>query len=64
MRATRPRACALLDELLGAASARAYEELKASARAVDFDDLELRARELLEEHDERARRRGRSASSC
>jgi ATP-dependent helicase/nuclease subunit A len=40
------RACALLDELLGR-FADAYEELKRSRAAVDFDDLELRALELL-----------------
>jgi ATP-dependent exoDNAse (exonuclease V) beta subunit len=40
-------ACERLDELLGAFAA-AYEELKAQRAAVDFDDLEIRARELLE----------------
>src|SRR5207249_1774781 len=40
------RACALLDELLGG-FADAYEQLKRSRGAVDFDDLELRALELL-----------------
>ncbi len=43
------RACALLDELL-AGFTGAYEELKAARRAVDFDDLELRARDLLEQN--------------
>jgi ATP-dependent exoDNAse (exonuclease V) beta subunit len=41
-------ACVLLDELLGGFS-RAYEDLKEDRGAVDFDDLELRARDLLEE---------------
>jgi ATP-dependent helicase/nuclease subunit A len=40
-------ACALLNELLGGFS-RAYEALKGERGAVDFDDLELCARELLE----------------
>ena len=40
-------ACVLLDELLGSFS-RAYEELKEDRGSVDFDDLELRARDLLE----------------
>ena len=40
------RACALLDELLGG-FADAYQQLKRSRGAVDFDDLELRALELL-----------------
>jgi len=43
-------ACLLLDELLAGFS-HAYEHLKADRRAVDFDDLELRARELLADHD-------------
>jgi ATP-dependent helicase/nuclease subunit A len=42
-------ACALLDELLHAYSC-AYEQLKQGRGAVDFDDLELLARELLSEH--------------
>jgi ATP-dependent helicase/nuclease subunit A len=41
------RACAPLDELLRAYGA-AYERLKQARAAVDFDDLELLARELLE----------------
>jgi ATP-dependent helicase/nuclease subunit A len=41
------RATALLDELVGGFG-RSYEELKRARGAVDFDDLELRARELLE----------------
>jgi ATP-dependent helicase/nuclease subunit A len=41
-------ACVLLDELL-AGFGEAYEELKRARGAVDFDDLELRARELLQE---------------
>ena len=41
-------ACSLLGELL-AGFARSYEELKRRRGAVDFDDLELRALELLEE---------------
>jgi ATP-dependent exoDNAse (exonuclease V) beta subunit len=45
------RVCALFDELLGG-FANAYEELKRVRGAVDFDDLELLARELLLEHDE------------
>jgi ATP-dependent helicase/nuclease subunit A len=40
-------ACALLDELL-AGYGSAYEQLKRDRRAVDFDDLELGARELLD----------------
>jgi ATP-dependent helicase/nuclease subunit A len=40
-------ACSLLNELLGSFS-DAYEELKRAWGAVDFDDLELCARELLE----------------
>ncbi len=43
-------ACVLLDELL-AGFTEAYEDLKSDRRAVDFDDLELRARRLLEDHD-------------
>ena len=43
-------ACALLDELL-ARCGRAYEALKGARGAVDFDDLELLALELLEEHE-------------
>ena len=43
-------ACALLDELL-AGFDRAYERLKAERGAVDFDDLELLARSLLEDND-------------
>jgi len=39
-------ACVLLDELLGRFGL-AYEELKRSRAAVDFDDLELLTRELL-----------------
>jgi ATP-dependent helicase/nuclease subunit A len=41
------RAAALLDQLV-AGFGRSYEELKRARGAVDFDDLELRARELLE----------------
>jgi ATP-dependent helicase/nuclease subunit A len=41
-------ACALLDELLRGFG-EAYEALKRSRGAVDFDDLELRTRELLEQ---------------
>ncbi|MFI5038258.1 MAG: UvrD-helicase domain-containing protein, partial [Solirubrobacterales bacterium] len=44
------RAAALLDELVGGFG-RSYEELKRARGAVDFDDLELRARELLETHE-------------
>jgi ATP-dependent helicase/nuclease subunit A len=40
-------ACVLLDELLEGFT-DAYEGLKDDRRAVDFDDLELRAREVLE----------------
>jgi ATP-dependent helicase/nuclease subunit A len=40
-------ACAQLDELLGRFG-RSYEELKDNRGALDFDDLELRARDLLE----------------
>ncbi len=39
--------CALFDDLL-AGFGRAYEQLKQARAAVDFDDLELLARELLE----------------
>jgi ATP-dependent helicase/nuclease subunit A len=41
------RVCLLLDELLAGYTA-AYERLKRARAAVDFDDLELIARELLE----------------
>jgi ATP-dependent helicase/nuclease subunit A len=41
-------ACRLLDELLAGFS-RSYEELKRERGAVDFDDLELCARDLLDE---------------
>ncbi len=41
-------ACVLLDELL-VGFTEAYEALKDARRAVDFDDLELRARALLED---------------
>jgi ATP-dependent helicase/nuclease subunit A len=44
------RACGLLDELLGGFS-HAYEALKQRRGAADFDDLELCARELLDEHE-------------
>ena len=40
-------ACVLLDELLGRFGL-AYEKLKDDRGALDFDDLELRARDLLE----------------
>jgi ATP-dependent helicase/nuclease subunit A len=43
-------ACGLLDELLRGYGA-AYEQLKRGRGAVDFDDLELLARELLREHE-------------
>jgi ATP-dependent helicase/nuclease subunit A len=43
-------ACALLDELLRGFGG-AYEQLKRERSAVDFDDLELLARELLAERD-------------
>ncbi len=43
-------ACLLLDELLERFD-RAYESLKAERGAVDFDDLELIARELLDERE-------------
>ncbi len=42
--------CLLLDELL-AGFARSYEALKRERNAVDFDDLELLARDLLVEHE-------------
>jgi ATP-dependent exoDNAse (exonuclease V) beta subunit len=42
--------CALLDELLQRFG-QSYEQLKGARGAVDFDDLELLARELLEERD-------------
>ncbi|HEV3047624.1 MAG TPA: UvrD-helicase domain-containing protein [Solirubrobacteraceae bacterium] len=41
------RACQLLDELLGGFG-DAYERIKRARAAVDFDDLELIARELLD----------------
>jgi ATP-dependent helicase/nuclease subunit A len=43
-------ACVLLDELLAGFGA-AYEELKSERGALDFDDLELRAGELLAERE-------------
>lgn len=43
--------CGLIDVLLSAFGAR-YEQLKRDRGALDFDDLELRARALLEEHEE------------
>jgi ATP-dependent helicase/nuclease subunit A len=43
-------ACVLLDELL-AGFGGAYEQLKRARGAVDFDDLELCARQLLDERD-------------
>ena len=43
-------ACVLLDQLL-AGFTEAYENLKDDRRAVDFDDLELRARDVLEQRD-------------
>ncbi|MCW3070039.1 MAG: family ATPase [Solirubrobacterales bacterium] len=43
-------ACALLDELLELFG-RGYEQLKVARTAVDFDDLELLARDLLVERD-------------
>ncbi len=42
--------CALLDELLAGFTA-AYERLKRERGALDFDDLELLARELLEQRE-------------
>jgi ATP-dependent helicase/nuclease subunit A len=47
------RACELLNELLGGFG-EAYERVKRARAAVDFDDLELIARELLD-RDERLR---------
>ena len=44
------RACALLDEVLRGFG-REYAELKRGRGALDFDDLELYARELLAEHE-------------
>ncbi len=44
------QACALLGQLLEGFG-RSYEELKRERGAVDFDDLELRARELLGERE-------------
>ena len=44
------QACALLGQLLEGFG-RSYEELKHERGAVDFDDLELRARELLGERE-------------
>jgi ATP-dependent exoDNAse (exonuclease V) beta subunit len=44
------RACTLLDETLHS-FAQHYAELKRARGALDFDDLELRARNLLQEHD-------------
>jgi ATP-dependent helicase/nuclease subunit A len=44
------RACALLDETLRGFG-REYTELKRARGALDFDDLELCARELLAEHE-------------
>ncbi len=43
-------ACVLLDELL-AGFTHAYERLKEERRVVDFDDLELLTREVLEDHE-------------
>ena len=43
-------ACALLDRLLGCFGEH-YEGLKRARGAADFDDLELRARELLDGHE-------------
>ncbi len=43
-------ACALLGELLEVFG-RSYAELKRGRGALDFDDLELRARDLLAEHE-------------
>jgi ATP-dependent helicase/nuclease subunit A len=43
-------ACVLLDELLQGYGS-AYEQLKRERATVDFDDLELLARELLDEHE-------------
>ena len=55
------RACALLGELLERFG-REYELLKTRRGAVDFDDLELGACALLEEH-ETCAGPGRSGSS-
>ncbi len=44
------RACAVLGEALER-FARRYAELKRARSALDFDDLELRARDLLERHE-------------
>ncbi len=44
------RACAVLGEALERFGRR-YAELKRARSALDFDDLELRARELLERHE-------------
>jgi ATP-dependent helicase/nuclease subunit A len=44
------RACALLGEIL-TEFGRGYEALKRARAALDFDDLELRARDLLERHE-------------
>ena len=44
------RACALLGEIL-AAYGEGYEVLKQARAALDFDDLELCARDLLERHE-------------
>jgi len=43
-------ACVLVDELL-VGFTDAYEALKEERRVVDFDDLELRTREVLEDHE-------------
>jgi ATP-dependent helicase/nuclease subunit A len=43
-------ACVLLDELLQGYGS-AYEQLKRARASLDFDDLELLARELLDEHE-------------
>ncbi len=48
--ASAAQACGLLDELLHDFGV-AYERLKSARRAVDFDDLELLARELLTERE-------------
>jgi ATP-dependent helicase/nuclease subunit A len=45
------RACALLDSLLRAFAAR-YAALKRARARLDFDDLELLARELLDSHED------------
>ncbi len=44
------RACVLLGEIL-AAFGDGYDALKRARAALDFDDLELRARDLLERHE-------------